>query len=305
MKFISGKKLSMTQKWVDDKVIGLTPILAGPCIITQVKTKESDGYEALQLAYGTRKTKNIKKPQLGHFKKTKVTPSYLKEFRIKDAANFKEGDLVSVETFSVGDIINVTGISKGRGFQGVVKRHHFHGFKKTHGNKDQERMPGSIGPKGPAHVFKGMKMAGRMGNEQITTTNLEIVEIDSEKNIIFIKGSVPGAIKGFVYITSTGDLKVNLKKAETIEDKEEKVNEETKETEETKVEDKKEEIKEEKVENEEEKVEEKKEEIKKEEKIEKKVEEETKEEKVENEEEKVEEKKEDKVEENKKEEIKK
>lgn len=225
MKFISGKKLSMTQIWVGDEVMAVTSVLAGPCTVTQVKSKAKDGYEALQLAYGVRKAKNINKPQLGHYKKTNVQPAHVREFRTTDAANFKEGDVVTVATFAVGDKIDVTGTSKGKGFQGVVKRHHFHGFRKTHGNKDQERMPGSIGPKGPAHVFKGMRMGGRMGGERVTTTNLEVVALDTEKNILFIKGAVPGAINGFILIRGQGELQVNLKKVDEIKE-EIKVNEE-------------------------------------------------------------------------------
>ena len=213
MKFISGKKLSMTQIWSGDAVMAVTPVLAGPCTVTQVKSKAKDGYEALQLAYGVRKEKNINKPQLGHYKKTGVKPAHVREFRMDNAADFKAGDVVTVETFAVGDKINVTGVSKGKGFQGVVKRHGFHGFRKTHGNKDQERMPGSIGPKGPAHVFKGTRMGGRMGGDRVTTTNLEVAAIDAEKNIIFVKGAVPGAINGFITIKGDGELKVNLQKA--------------------------------------------------------------------------------------------
>ena len=236
MKFISGKKSSMTQIWVDDKVIAVTSVLAGPCTVTQVKNTEKDGYEALQLAYGTRQAKNIKKPQLGHYKKTDTQPAHVREFRTADASKFKAGDVVTVETFSVGDKIDVTGTSKGRGFQGVVKRHHFHGFRKTHGNKDQERMPGSIGAKGPAHVFKGTRMGGRMGNERVTTGNLEIVGIDTEKNILFIKGAVPGAINGFVFVRGKGDLQVNLKKVAVEETKVEEIKTEDIKPEETKVE---------------------------------------------------------------------
>jgi len=202
----------MTQIWSGDQVMALTPVAAGPCVITQVKTKAKDGYESLQLAYGERQEKNIKKPQLGHFKKTAVKPTHVKEFRIDETTNFKDGDVVTVETFAVGDKIDVTGTSKGKGFQGVVKRHGFHGFRKTHGNKDQERMPGSIGPKGPARVFKGTRMGGRMGGVKITTTNLEVAAIDAVNNILFIKGSVPGAINGLVMIKGAGALQVNLKK---------------------------------------------------------------------------------------------
>ena len=225
MKFISGKKLQMTQIWVDDKVIGVTAVAAGPCVITQIKNAKRDGYEALQLAYGTRKEKNINKPQLGHFKETSVKPTHVREFRLKEASDLKIGDTVTVGAFAVGDVISVTGTSKGKGFAGVVKRHHFNGFRKTHGNKDQERMPGSIGPKGPAHVFKGTRMGGRMGGERVTTTNLEIASVDEENNILFIKGAVPGAINGFVTITGNGELKVNLKKEVKAEVVEEKVEE--------------------------------------------------------------------------------
>lgn len=203
----------MTQVWKDDKVIAVTPVLAEPCVITQVKSQSKDGYEALQLASGTRKEKNINKPQIGHFKAAGVKPAHVREFRLEKTDGFKIGDNISVEVFAEGDIINVTGTSKGKGFQGVVKRHGFHGFRKTHGNKDQERMPGSIGPKGPAHVFKGTRMAGRMGGERVTTTNLEVVSVNPEENIIYVKGSVPGAINGLVMITGRGDLQVNLKKA--------------------------------------------------------------------------------------------
>lgn len=206
----------MTQIWKGDKVIAVTPVLATPCTISQVKNKETDGYEALQLASGTRKEKNINKPQLGHFKPSGVRPAHVCEFRLEKTDNFKIGDIVSVETFAEGDTINVTGTSKGKGFQGVVKRHGFHGFRKTHGNKDQERMPGSIGPKGPAHVFKGTKMGGRMGGDRVTTTNLEVISLNPEENIIYVKGSVPGAINGLVMITGKGELQVNLKKTPEI-----------------------------------------------------------------------------------------
>lgn len=212
MKFILGKKSSMTQIWSDDKVVAVTAVVAGPCVVTQVKTKTKDGYEAVQLSQGTRQAKNINKPQLGHVKNLDIKPAHLREFRIDNTEAFKVGDVVSAEAFVAGDPINVTGTSKGKGFQGVVKRHHFHGFRKTHGNKDQERMPGSIGPKGPAHVFKGTRMGGRMGGERVTTTNLEVVSVDAEKNIIYVKGAVPGAINGLVMITGKGELQLNIKK---------------------------------------------------------------------------------------------
>ncbi len=244
MKFISGKKMSMTQVWNGDKVFAVTPVQAGPCQVTQVKTKATDGYDALQLAYGNRKKKNVNKPQIGHFKNMAEMPAHVREFRTSEAANFKVGDVVSVDTFAAGDIINVSGISKGKGFQGVVKRHGFHGFRKTHGNKDQERMPGSIGPKGPARVFPGTRMGGRMGGEKITTANLEVISVDTENNILFIKGAVPGAINGLVMINGAGELKVNTKVAETkVEEPKVEATEEVVATEETPVEAKVEEVK--------------------------------------------------------------
>ena len=228
MKFISGKKLNMTQIWKDGRVIAVTPIAAGPCIVSQVKTKSKDGYEALQLAYGNRKLKNIKKPQQGHFKISGVKPSYVREFRLEKAADFKIGDIISVGTFTSGDIVNITGTSKGRGFQGVVKRHGFAGFRKTHGNKDQLRRSGSVGATGPAHVFKGTRMPGRMGSSRVTITNLEVVEVDEDKNLLLIKGAIPGYVNGYVMVQGPGKLEVNLIKKENKENKEkEKENKES------------------------------------------------------------------------------
>jgi len=206
--------MQMTQIWANDKVMAVTPVLAGPCTVTQVKTKETDTYDALQVAFGNRKEKNIKKPQIGHFKAAGVKPTKVRELRatVKDA---KVGDVITVGTFEAGDTIDVTGTSKGKGFQGVVKRHHFAGGRKSHGNKDQLRMGGSVGAKGPAHIFKNMKMPGRMGNERVTVKNLEIVKIDEENNLLFVKGAVPGAINGFVIIKGQGELKFNIPAVET------------------------------------------------------------------------------------------
>jgi large subunit ribosomal protein L3 len=270
--------MSMTQIWnSDDKVIAVTPVQAGPCTVVQIKNKDKDGYEAMQLAYGSRKEKNINKPQKGHFKKLNLSPKHVREFRTEEGAKFSAGDVISVATFSEGDTINVSGTSKGKGFQGVVKRHGFHGFRATHGNKDQERMPGSIGPKGPARVFKGTKMGGRMGNEKITVTNLKIVKVDTENNIIYIGGAIPGAINGLIMINGKGELQVNLEpkveekkpeetKVEETKTEEPKVEEpkvEEKKAEEPKVEEKKEEVKESKAEEKKEEVKDtKKEEVK-------------------------------------------
>lgn len=223
MKFIIGKKLEMTQIWKGDKVIPVTRIEAGPCFVAQVKDKKTDGYEAVQLGFGERKEKNIAKPQKGHLSKKnlKTTIKYLREFRCDENTlkGLNVGDVVSADTFEAGNPIDVIGISKGKGFQGVVKRHGFHGQKKTHGNKDQLRMSGSIGAGGPQHVFKGVRMGGRMGDEQVTVKNLEIVEVDIDKNYLYVKGAVPGARNGLVLVVcGEGELKVNTKKEEVKEE---------------------------------------------------------------------------------------
>jgi large subunit ribosomal protein L3 len=206
MKFIIGKKLDMTQVWQGDKAMAVTRIQAGPCKIVQIKSDDNDGYKAAVVGYGEKKEKNIKKPQKGQLKGL-GNIRYLKEFRL-DNQELKRGDIIDVSTFASGDIIKVTARSKGKGFQGVVKRHHFHGHNKTHGTKDQERSSGSIGPKGPAHVFKGTRMGGHMGDEMVTTKNLEIAGVDFENNILLIKGAVPGARNGLVMIQGEGDLKI-------------------------------------------------------------------------------------------------
>lgn len=211
----------MTQVWKGDRVIGVTRVQAGPCLVTQVKDMDNDGYRAVQVGYGSKKEKNIAKPQKGHLKKAgrlagqkeKTELRYVREFRLnkngrEEKAEVKAGDIIDVTTFAPGDVIKVTGTSKGKGFQGVVKRHGFSGQKKTHGNKDQLRMPGSIGATEPAHVFKGMRMGGHMGDAKATTTNLEVVEIDIENNILYIKGSVPGARNSLVMVQGPGELKV-------------------------------------------------------------------------------------------------
>lgn len=216
--------MQMTQIWVNDKVVAVTPVLAGPCTVTQVKTKSTDTYEALQIAYGNRKEKNIKKPQLGHFKAAAVKPAKVREFRaeVKEA---KVGDVITVSTFSTGDSVDVTGTSKGKGFQGVVKRYHFAGGNKSHGNKDQLRMGGSVGAKGPAHIFKNTRMPGRMGNERVTVKNLEVIKIDEENNLLFIKGAVPGAINGLVMIKGQGELTFSVPVAPEPEVEEKKESE--------------------------------------------------------------------------------
>jgi len=227
MKFIIGKKIEMTQVWQGEKAVAVTKIQAGPCPVVQLKTVAQDGYTAVQLGFGEKKEKNIRKPQLGHFKKAKILSKdgknnlrHLCEFR-DEIKNLKVGDMVDVSTFEVGDKIKAVGTSKGKGFQGVVRRHHFHGHNKTHGTKDQVRTGGSIGAGGPQHVFKGLRMPGRMGNARSTTSNLKIVQIDQENNILYISGAVPGARNGLILISGEGELKIVqpiVKKVEVIEE---------------------------------------------------------------------------------------
>lgn len=219
MKFIIGKKLDMTQVWQGEKSVAVTRVQIGPCTVTQVKTEDKDGYQAVQLGFGKKKEKNIKKPQVGHLK-TLGDIRYMREFRA-EAGELKRGDKIDINSFSAGDIVKVTATSKGKGFQGVVKRHGFKGSKTTHGNKDQTRMPGSIGATGPAHVFKGTKMGGRMGGDQVTISSLEIIEVNKDNNTLLIKGAVPGARNGLVLIQGEGELKkveIESKKPENNKD---------------------------------------------------------------------------------------
>lgn len=199
----------MTQVWVGDKVQAVTPVEAGPCVVVQIKNTESDGYQAVQLGFGVRKEKNIRKPQVGHLAKSGAKGTrHLREFRVDSLPDLKLGDLITVDTFAADDVVDAIGVSKGKGFQGVVKRHGFHGFRKTHGNKDQERHSGSVGPKGPAHVFKGTRMGGQMGDEQVTIKNLSIISVDSAANILYIKGAIPGGKNGLILIKGQGELKI-------------------------------------------------------------------------------------------------
>ncbi len=212
MKFILGKKEEMTQKFREDgTVVPVTVVKAGPCVITQVKIKEKDGYSAVQLGYGFKKKLN--KPLSGHLKDLENF-EYLREFKLDEGQELEKGDKIGVSIFEPGEKVQVTGISKGKGFQGVVRRHGFHGSPASHGHKDQLRMPGSIGATGPARVFKGTKMAGRMGGDGVTVKNLEVVEIDKENNQLFIKGALPGARNGLILIRASGDI---LEQKETKE----------------------------------------------------------------------------------------
>lgn len=217
MKFIIGKKLDMTQIWQDEKALAVTRVAAGPCPVVQLKNENKDGYAAVQLGFGRRKEKNIKKPQLGHLKKLKVNLKYLREFR-DEVKDLKVGDVVDVSTFAAGDNVKVTGVSKGKGFAGGVKRHGWHGHSATHGTKDQVRTSGSIGAGGIQHVLKGMRMPGRMGNSRATVANLKIVQVDEANNILYISGAVPGARNSLVLISGEGELKAARPKAEVAEE---------------------------------------------------------------------------------------
>ncbi len=213
MKFIIGKKIEMTQLFdADGTVKPVTVIEAGPCHITEVKRPDTHGYGAFQIGFG--KAKNINKPQKGHCGDIE-TNRFLKEFHIEDANIAKKGDVITVDTFASGDVVKVTGVTKGKGFQGVVKRHGFGGHPKTHGHKDQLRMPGSSGAQAPQRVFPGVKKPGRMGGDQHTIINLTIEKVDPEKNLLYLLGAVPGHIGGIVYIEGNGDLKVSEKLSKT------------------------------------------------------------------------------------------
>jgi large subunit ribosomal protein L3 len=211
MNYILGKKMGMTQVFSEDgTVVPVTVVKAGPCVVTQVKNVERDGYTAVQVGHGKRNklTKSLK----GHFNNLGQFAD-VREFR-DEAGTAQVGDEITVETFEAGEKVKVTGTTKGKGFQGVVKRHGFGGAKATHGTKDQLRMPGSIGATGPAHVFKGKKMPGRMGGGQKTVSNLEIIKVEAENNLLYIKGAVPGSRNGLVAVIGTGELKVNLNKVQ-------------------------------------------------------------------------------------------
>lgn len=204
MSGILGKKLGMTSLFDDSgQAIPCTVIEAGPCYITQVKTKEHDGYDAVQLGFDEQKERLTKKPAKGHFAKAGLKPlRLLREFRNFNGMEVKTGVEVRVDLFHQGDTVSVTGKSKGRGFQGVVKRHHFGGVGMiTHGQSDRVRAPGSIGSSSfPSRVFKGMRMAGRMGHERVTVRNLKVLKVVPESNLLIVKGSVPGPINSYLEI---------------------------------------------------------------------------------------------------------
>ena len=201
-KGIIGKKIGMTQIF-DEKgnVIPVTVIEAGPCAVVQKKTVEADGYDAIQLGFADVKEKHITKAEKGHFEKAGVTyKKHLKEFRLDDCSAYNVGDVITVDTFAAGEKVDVTGMTKGRGYSGVIKRWNHHHLRMTHGTGPIHRQPGSMGVIDPARIFKNKKMAGQYGNEQVTVLTLKVVKIDSEKNLIAVKGAIPGAKDGIVFI---------------------------------------------------------------------------------------------------------
>ncbi|MDO8310149.1 MAG: 50S ribosomal protein L3 [Actinomycetota bacterium] len=203
VKGVLGEKLGMTQVWDDsNKVVPVTVVKAGPCVVTQVRSQENDGYSAVQIAFGAIDPRKVNKPQGGHFAKAGVTPRrHLVEIRTDDASEYTLGQELGTDAFEAGQVVDVVGTTKGKGFAGVMKRHGFHGLKASHGVQRKHRSPGSIGGCAtPGRVFRGMKMAGRMGGVRQTTQNLVIQGIDAERGLLLIKGAVPGPKGGLVFV---------------------------------------------------------------------------------------------------------
>ena len=204
-KGLIGKKIGMTQIF-DEKgnMIPVTVVEAGPCVVVQKKTTENDGYEAVQVGYGDKKVQRVNKPMAGHFKKADVAPKkVLKEFRLADTSSLNVGDIIKADIFAAGDFVDVVGTSKGKGTAGVIKRWNFGRLRESHGTGPVARHGGSLGVIDPARIFKGKKMAGHLGTERVTVQNLSVVKVDSENNLIAIKGSVPGPKGGIVVIADS------------------------------------------------------------------------------------------------------
>ncbi|MCZ7527575.1 MAG: 50S ribosomal protein L3 [Acidimicrobiia bacterium] len=202
-KGILGRKLGMTQVWdADNRIVPVTVIQAGPCRVVQLKTPERDGYAAVQLAFGETKARRITKPELGHLAAAGAQPArHLAELRVDDLSGFSVGQVIEADVFAAGARVDVTGISKGKGFTGAMKRHNFKGQGASHGNHKKHRAPGAIGACAtPARVFKGTRMAGQHGNARVTTLNLEVVEGDAERGLLLLRGSVPGPSGGLVFV---------------------------------------------------------------------------------------------------------
>jgi large subunit ribosomal protein L3 len=203
VKGVLGEKLGMTQVWDENnKVVPVTVVKAGPCVVTQVRSPETDGYSAVQIAFGAIDPRKVNQPQSGHFAKAGVTPRrHLVEIRTDDASEYTLGQEVGTDTFEAGQMVDVIGTTKGKGFAGVMKRHGFHGLKASHGVQRKHRSPGSIGGCAtPGRVFKGMKMAGRMGGVRQTTQNLVVAGVDTDRGLLLLKGAVPGPKGGLVFV---------------------------------------------------------------------------------------------------------
>ncbi|HVJ47537.1 50S ribosomal protein L3 [Desulfitobacterium sp.] len=200
-KGILGKKVGMTQMFTEDgRLIPVTVVEAGPCYVVQKKTVATDGYNAIQVGFNELREKLSNKPVKGHFQKANMKPlRWVREFRVDNVDAFEVGQEIKADVFAVGDVVDVVGISKGKGFQGMIKRHHASRGPMAHGSK-YHRRTGSLGAKGPARVFKGRKLPGRMGGERVTVQNLEIVRVDVDKNMILVKGALPGAKKGLLVL---------------------------------------------------------------------------------------------------------
>ncbi len=201
-KAIIGKKLGMTQLFdANGNVVPVTVVEAGPCVVSQKKTIENDGYEAVQIGYGDMKASKVNKPMKGHFAKGDVAPKkVLREFRLEDISAMNVGDIIKADVFAEGEAVDVRGTSKGKGYAGVIKRWNFGRLKETHGTGPVHRHGGSLGTIDPARIFKGKKMAGHLGHERVTVQNLSVVKVDAEKNIIAVKGAIPGPKGGIVVL---------------------------------------------------------------------------------------------------------
>jgi len=203
-KGILGTKLGMTQIFEDTRAIPVTVIKAGPCFVAQIKTPERDGYSAVQLAFGDVRERDVNKPMQGHFAAHDAQPSrHIVEMRIDDTSGFAPGQEIRTDVFAPGDKVDVVGVSKGQGFAGVMKRHGFGGLSSSHGTQRKHRSPGAIGACAtPSRVFKGMRMAGHMGNERVTILNLDVVQADAERNLLLVRGAIPGPNGGLVMVRS-------------------------------------------------------------------------------------------------------
>jgi large subunit ribosomal protein L3 len=203
-KGILGTKLGMTQVFEDTRAVPVTVIKAGPCVVSQVKTKETDGYDAVQLAFGTVRPRDLTSPARGHFEAHGATPGrHVVELRTDDASSYEAGQEITVDVFQAGEKVDVVGVSKGHGTSGVMKRHGFHGLKASHGTERKHRAPGAIGACAtPSRVFKDMPMAGQFGNARVTVLNLEVVRADAERGLLLVKGAVPGPNGGLVMARS-------------------------------------------------------------------------------------------------------